>query len=92
MWRKGPLGPKSLCNRCGIRYRKMKMKEEMEREGKRASEVHDDLFGRIQQREAVGVVGVLLGEELESFGFESQRKFLKSFGDLWRFRSDVVHF
>ncbi|TQE02002.1 hypothetical protein C1H46_012321 [Malus baccata] len=39
MWRKGPLGPKSLCNRCGIRYRKMKMKEEMEREGKRASEV-----------------------------------------------------
>ncbi|KAB2607455.1 GATA transcription factor 8-like [Pyrus ussuriensis x Pyrus communis] len=31
MWRKGPLGPKSLCNRCGIRYRKMKMKEEMEK-------------------------------------------------------------
>ncbi|KAF5471301.1 hypothetical protein F2P56_011744 [Juglans regia] len=22
MWRKGPLGPKSLCNACGIKYRK----------------------------------------------------------------------
>uniref|UniRef100_A0A1D1YLQ8 GATA transcription factor 16 n=1 Tax=Anthurium amnicola TaxID=1678845 RepID=A0A1D1YLQ8_9ARAE len=24
LWRKGPAGPKSLCNACGIRYRKLK--------------------------------------------------------------------
>uniref|UniRef100_A0A9I9D802 GATA-type domain-containing protein n=1 Tax=Cucumis melo TaxID=3656 RepID=A0A9I9D802_CUCME len=28
MWRKGPLGPKSLCNACGIRYRKETMNKE----------------------------------------------------------------
>ncbi|GMY16147.1 putative GATA transcription factor 22 [Fagus crenata] len=27
MWRKGPLGPKSLCNACGIRYRKEEEKK-----------------------------------------------------------------
>ncbi|CAH8337264.1 unnamed protein product [Eruca vesicaria subsp. sativa] len=26
MWRKGPLGPKSLCNACGIKFRKEKAK------------------------------------------------------------------
>ncbi|KGN44993.1 GATA transcription factor 15 [Cucumis sativus] len=25
LWRAGPAGPRSLCNACGIRYRKMKM-------------------------------------------------------------------
>ncbi|XP_038902274.1 putative GATA transcription factor 22 [Benincasa hispida] len=28
MWRKGPLGPKSLCNACGIRYRKETLNRE----------------------------------------------------------------
>ncbi|CAB4281733.1 unnamed protein product [Prunus armeniaca] len=32
MWRTGPLGPKSLCNRCGIRFRKIKQKEETEQQ------------------------------------------------------------
>ncbi|KAL6195099.1 hypothetical protein ACLB2K_030720 [Fragaria x ananassa] len=33
MWRTGPLGPKSLCNACGIKYRKLKLKlKEKQRE------------------------------------------------------------
>lgn len=28
MWRSGPLGPRSLCNACGIRYRKRKMTDD----------------------------------------------------------------
>ncbi|KAK9941332.1 hypothetical protein M0R45_017938 [Rubus argutus] len=28
MWRRGPLGSKTLCNACGIKYRKLKLKEE----------------------------------------------------------------
>ncbi|KAE8657836.1 KH domain-containing protein / zinc finger family protein isoform 1 [Hibiscus syriacus] len=32
MWRKGPLGPKTLCNACGIKYRK----EEEKKKGKEA--------------------------------------------------------
>ncbi|XP_059431359.1 GATA transcription factor 29 isoform X2 [Corylus avellana] len=34
MWRKGPLGPKSLCNACGIKYRK----EEEKRKARGAAE------------------------------------------------------
>ncbi|XP_021821391.1 GATA transcription factor 29-like [Prunus avium] len=37
MWRTGPLGPKSLCNRCGIRFRKIKQKEETEQQAAEAA-------------------------------------------------------
>ncbi|KAL6204013.1 hypothetical protein ACLB2K_021283 [Fragaria x ananassa] len=33
MWRTGPLGPKSLCNACGIKYRKLKLKEKQREVG-----------------------------------------------------------
>ncbi|XP_039004848.1 GATA transcription factor 29-like [Hibiscus syriacus] len=34
MWRKGPLGPKTLCNACGIKYRKEEEKKKRERSQK----------------------------------------------------------
>ncbi|KAK8582107.1 hypothetical protein V6N12_072303 [Hibiscus sabdariffa] len=34
MWRKGPLGPKTLCNACGIKYRKEEEKKAKEAGGK----------------------------------------------------------
>ncbi|XP_011025223.1 PREDICTED: GATA transcription factor 29-like [Populus euphratica] len=36
MWRKGPLGPKTLCNACGIKYRKEEEKRRAREAAKRA--------------------------------------------------------
>ncbi|GFY90522.1 GATA transcription factor 16 [Actinidia rufa] len=32
LWRSGPVGPKSLCNACGIRYRKKRNEKEKKKE------------------------------------------------------------
>ncbi|KAH7543616.1 hypothetical protein FEM48_Zijuj02G0202700 [Ziziphus jujuba var. spinosa] len=37
MWRKGPLGPKTLCNACGIKYRKQEEKRKEKEEAKQAA-------------------------------------------------------
>ncbi|KAF3452607.1 hypothetical protein FNV43_RR03040 [Rhamnella rubrinervis] len=41
MWRRGPLGPKSLCNACGIKYRKQEEKKQ-QKEAAQADDARDD--------------------------------------------------
>ncbi|XP_022753673.1 GATA transcription factor 29-like [Durio zibethinus] len=38
MWRKGPLGPKTLCNACGIKYRKEEEKRKAKEAGNRGQQ------------------------------------------------------
>ncbi|KAE8682519.1 GATA transcription factor 16 [Hibiscus syriacus] len=42
MWRKGPLGPKTLCNACGIKYRKEEEKKKGKEVGGRSRRSNTD--------------------------------------------------
>ncbi|KAG8052254.1 hypothetical protein GUJ93_ZPchr0001g30240 [Zizania palustris] len=41
MWRSGPTGPRSLCNACGIRYRK-KRRQDLGLDLKQPQQQHDE--------------------------------------------------
>ncbi|KAG0489246.1 hypothetical protein HPP92_008057 [Vanilla planifolia] len=73
MWRNGPDGPKSLCNACGIKYRKRRRREEMEETAKKK-------VGIIRSKNSVTATAMeaaaAMSEELKRRQREKQEKIL----------------
>ncbi|KAG8045394.1 hypothetical protein GUJ93_ZPchr0008g11957 [Zizania palustris] len=47
MWRSGPTGPRSLCNACGIRYRK-KRRQDLGLDLKQPQQQHDEAISEVK--------------------------------------------
>ncbi|XP_042503319.1 GATA transcription factor 23-like [Macadamia integrifolia] len=66
LWRSGPHGPKSLCNACGIRYRKRRRREfEFHKMGKGISMKEKKKNGQVVDKERVPLLlqGKFAGKE-----------------------------
>ncbi|KAI3675992.1 hypothetical protein L1987_85588 [Smallanthus sonchifolius] len=81
LWRSGPAGPKSLCNACGIRFRKKRSvdKKKSPASTSPASSTSDDNTMSSRKRE-IGdgvVVGMNLRMEVVAMGFQRPRSPMK---------------
>ncbi|URE16268.1 GATA transcription factor [Musa troglodytarum] len=71
LWRAGPTGPKSLCNACGIRYRK-KVKEAGMKVKKKKKKKREISGGRGRKR-----FGVYLKMQMSGLGLWKQRSMIQ---------------
>ncbi|CAL9104278.1 unnamed protein product, partial [Musa textilis] len=69
LWRAGPTGPKSLCNACGIRYRKKVKEAGMKVKKKKKREISG---GRGRKR-----FGVYLKMQMSGLGLWKQRSMIQ---------------
>ncbi|PKA64580.1 GATA transcription factor 23 [Apostasia shenzhenica] len=71
LWRSGPAGPRSLCNACGIRYRKRRKSDSNGREGRNPAS-----WSRANGGSSASDAAALNAEEMKRRQREKQEKLL----------------